>query len=268
MVPHGATDAKRPTVTLPKQGKIIGITIPPPASAGSSSSFCPSSADQVHPGSPVEAFLGIPYAVPPTGDRRFRPAAPLPPCHATPPPPPAGGSSSTAGVVLDASRYGPSAPGKQLLAGGPPLVYDEDCLTANVFRPARVVDETSETNEAPVLNDGKTATPTLLPVAVYIHGGAFNRGTASMHNTASMVGAARRPFVAVSFNYRIGALGFLPSGLSAREGVLNLGLRDQIVLFEWVRDNIRAFGGDPGQVTLIGLSAGAHSVCLVVYRPF
>lgn len=257
MILHGATDAKRPTVTLPNQGKIIGITIiPPPASSPSSS------------GSPVEAFLGIPYAVPPTGDRRFRPAAPLQSPQATPPP---------AGTVLDASRYGPSAPGKQLLAGGPPLVYDEDCLTANVFRPAQVVDvdeEASETGEEKVAakqDDGNTkTTTTLLPVAVYIHGGAFNRGTASMHNTASMVGAAarRRPFVAVSFNYRIGALGFLPSGLSAREGVLNLGLRDQIVLFEWVRDNIRAFGGDPGQVTLVGLSAGAHSVCLVIYRPF
>lgn len=124
-------------------------------------------------------------------------------------------------------------------------MYDEDCLTANVFRQG-----------GSALGDGK-----LLPVAVYIHGGAFNRGTASMHNTASMMAWSGEPFVAVSFNYRIGALGFLPSGLSAQEGVLNLGLKDQIVLFEWVQENIRAFGGDPEQVTLIGLSAGAHSVC-------
>lgn len=94
-------------------------------------------------------------------------------------------------------------------------MYSEDCLTANVFRQAASAAE------------GK-----LLPVMVYIHGGAFNRGTASMHNTASMMAWSDEPFVAVSFNYRIGALGFLPSGLSAKEGVLNLGLKDQIVLFQ------------------------------------
>lgn len=217
-------DAARPTVSLPRQGKIVGITVP---------------ADPAHhrPRT-VEAFLGIPYAVPPTGDRRFRPAERLPP--------------SSPDAVLDASKYGPSAPGKQLLSGGPPLVYSEDCLTANVFRQGGgEVTEEAKKDEVE---------KKLLPVAVYIHGGAFNRGTASMHNTASMMAWSGEPFVAVSFNYRIGALGFLPSGLSAREGVLNLGLKDQIVLFEWVQENIRHFGGDPEQVTLIGLSAGAHSV--------
>ena len=100
----------------------------------------------------------------------------------------------------------------------------------------------------------------LLPVAVYVHGGAFNRGTASMHDTASMVSWSAAPFVAVSFNYRLGALGFLPCAAAAADGALNLGLRDQILLLAWVRDNIARFGGDPGCVTLFGLSAGAHSV--------
>ncbi|KAH8429039.1 putative extracellular lipase [Aspergillus melleus] len=81
-----------------------------------------------------------------------------------------------------------------------------------------------------------------------------------MHNTASMVGWSAQPFVGVSFNYRIGALGFLPSSTTAKEGVLNLGLHDQLLLLQWVQDNIASFGGDPSQVTLFGVSAGAHSI--------
>ena len=117
----------------------------------------------------------------------------------------------------------------------------EDCLTANVFMPTGY----QRTN--------------LLPVAVYFHGGAFIRGSAIGHDTASMVAWAD-PFVAVSFNYRLGALGFLNSEIAKKEGILNLGLHDQVLLLRWVQDNIAAFGGDPDQVTLIGLSAGAHSV--------
>lgn len=60
---------------------------------------------------------------------------------------------------------------------------------------------------------------------------------------------------------RLGALGFLPSEIAAKHNSLNSGLHDQIMLLEWVRDNIQNFGGDPGQVTLIGFSSGAHSVC-------
>lgn len=213
------TDDSRPTVCLP-QGKVIGISFPK---------------EPLRPRA-VEAFLGVPYAKPPIGDRRFRPAEKLPP---------------SPGNVVDASKYGPSAPGKQLLPGGPQLSYSEDCLTANVFRQV----------------GGGGPGGALLPVAIYVHGGAFNRGTASMHNTASMVAWAEKAFVAVSFNYRIGALGFLPSSLTAKEGLLNLGLKDQIVLFEWVRENITAFGGDPENVTLFGLSAGAHSVCMK-FLPF
>ncbi|KAJ4348881.1 hypothetical protein N0V95_005102 [Ascochyta clinopodiicola] len=81
-----------------------------------------------------------------------------------------------------------------------------------------------------------------------------------MHDTASMVGWSELPFIGVSFGYRIGALGFLPSRLSAAEGLLNLGLKDQICLLDWIEENIHYFGGDKNNVTLIGLSAGAHSI--------
>ncbi|KAJ5359209.1 Carboxylesterase type B [Penicillium cataractarum] len=196
-----------PSVSLP-QGHLIGT--------------------QLDDGFPVtvDAFLGVPYALPPIGERRFKPAFKVP--------------AST--ETIDASKYGPAAPGKALLAGGPKLEQSEDCLTANIFCPAG----TDESHK--------------LPVAVYIHGGAFNRGSATMHDTASMVAWSESPFIGVSFGYRIGALGFLPSSLSKKEGVLNLGLRDQIHLLEWVQENISNFGGDPGNVTLFGLSAGAHSI--------
>ncbi|KAI1840129.1 hypothetical protein JX266_013672 [Neoarthrinium moseri] len=175
---------------------------------------------------PVEAFLGVPYAAPPVDDRRFRPPERV----------------DSSNDVVDASKYGPKAPARQFVVAGPQLESSEDCLTANVFR------------------QGSRNSSKLLPVAIYVHGGAFNRGSASMHNTASMVGWSSEPFIAVSFNYRIGALGFLPSRLSAKEGVLNLGLKDQILLLEWVQENIEYFGGDPDNVTLVGLSAGAHSI--------
>lgn len=136
-------------------------------------------------------------------------------------------------------------PGRQLISlGQGPDLCSEDCLTANVFR------------QSDVGNHGRTR----VPVAVYMHGGAFNRGTARMHDTASMVAWSPEPFIAVSFNYRIGALGFLNSAATAAEKVLNVGLHDQILLLEWVKENIAAFGGDPDNVTVIGLSAGAHSV--------
>jgi carboxylesterase type B len=202
------TNSTCPSVVILPQGRVAGVQL-----------------EDTFP-QPVDAFLGIPYALPPVGDLRFRPAVKV--------------SKST--DIIDGSRYGPAAPGKALLAGGPKLEQSEDCLTANVFRPSGSRDA------------GR------LPVAIYIHGGAFNRGSASMHDTASMVAWSEEPFVAVSFGYRLGAFGFLPSSLTNKEGLLNLGLRDQILLFQWVQENIEAFGGDPGNVTLFGLSAGAHSV--------
>lgn len=212
-----------PTVTIP-QGTIIGTVLEKDLKRK------------------VDAFLGIPYALPPVGELRFKRPMKVP----------------RSSKVVRATEYGPAAPGKQLLVSARKFTYSEDCLTANVFRQSQ-----SQSQSPSDSNDTKP----LLPVMVYLHGGAFNRGNSSMHNTASMVSWSEQPFVAVSFNYRIGSLGFLPSSLSAKEGILNLGLRDQELLFEWVQENIAAFGGDKSDVTLVGMSAGAHSVCSVG-RPY
>lgn len=201
-----SSESASPSVILP-QGTVVGVQL-----------------NNGYP-QPVNAYLGIPYALPPVGNLRFCRPVKVP--HST--------------NIIVASKYGFAAPGKALLMGGPTVEKSEDCLTANVFQP--------------IEHDTK------LPVAIYVHGGAFNRGSASMHDTASMLAWSERPFIAVSFGYRLGALGFLPSTLSKKEGLLNLGLHDQILLFQWVQENIEAFGGDPNNVTLFGLSAGAHSVC-------
>jgi acetylcholinesterase len=111
-----------------------------------------------------------------------------------------------------------------------------------------------------IFRQQRSASDEKLPVALYIHGGAFNRGSAKMHNTASMVAWSEKPFIGVSFNYRIGALGFLPSKLTFEEGVVNIGLHDQRFMLQWVQDNIGRFGGDKNDVTIFGLSAGAHSI--------
>ncbi|KXS99756.1 hypothetical protein AC578_10420 [Pseudocercospora eumusae] len=177
---------------------------------------------------PIEAFLGIRYAEPPVGERRFTRAVPLPDSNET----------------IHATEYSLRCPGKQLLSipGTPGLEPSEDCLTLNVFRWRGSFQNAK------------------YPVLVYIHGGAFNRGFAAMHDTASMLANSEEPFIAVSFNYRIGALGFLNSQLTAKEGQLNLGLHDQKLVLEWVQKHIEAFGGDPNDVTIAGLSAGAHSI--------
>ena len=119
----------------------------------------------------------------------------------------------------------------------------EDCLTVSIYRPR-----------------GHTADAKKLPVAVLIPGGAFNRGGARMHNTRSMLAWSAEPFIGVAMQYRIGAMGFLNSRLTENEDLLNLGLRDQVVALEWVQKNIALFGGNPDDVTLIGLSAAAHAV--------
>ncbi|RSN58363.1 carboxylesterase/lipase family protein [Actinomadura sp. WAC 06369] len=172
----------------------------------------------------VTAFLGIPYAAPPFGPDRFR--APRPPA-------PWDG-------VRDATAYGPTAPKpgyagpfKTLLPD--PEIPGEDCLNLNVWTP----------------EPGGSG----LPVMVWIHGGAFVNGSGAVP-TYDGGNFARDGVVCVTINYRLGVEGFayLPGAPA------NRGLRDQIAALEWVRDNIAAFGGDPGRVTVFGESAGAMSV--------
>jgi para-nitrobenzyl esterase len=192
----------------------------------------------------VAAFLGVPYAAPPFGPDRFG----LPR-----PPEPWDG-------VRDALEFGPTAP-----KPGYPKPYDmllpdpvipgEDCLNLNIWTPLPGgAGGSSPLNDKTPLPGGEG-----LPVMVWIHGGAFRNGSGavSVYNGATF---ARDGVVCVSVNYRLGVEGFayLPGAPA------NRGLRDQIAALEWVRDNIAAFGGDPGRVTVFGESAGAMSVCTLL----
>ncbi|MDR7189221.1 para-nitrobenzyl esterase [Microbacterium sp. BE35] len=187
------------------------------------------------------AWRGIPYAAPPVGRRRFAsPAAVVP----------------WAGI-RDASDFGSAAP--QALRN--PLVHtpadviaaDEDCLTVNVHAP---------------LWDDHGSNP--LPVMVYIHGGGYSAGS-SRDFSGQGEGFVRDGHVVyVSFNYRLGPLGYLDfSRYSTRDRRFesNLGLRDQVALLRWVRDNIGAFGGDAENVTVFGASAGGNAVTTLMATP-
>jgi para-nitrobenzyl esterase len=179
----------------------------------------------------VAMFKGIPYAAPPFGSNRFQ---------APRPPEPWGG-------VRDALEYGrvppqpPYAPPFDRLLGDQG-VAGEDCLNLNVWTP----DPSSRG----------------LPVMVWIHGGAFARGSGALP-TYDGSAFARDGVVCVTINYRLGADGFLYLG----DGIANRGLLDQVAALRWVQENIRAFGGDPALVTIFGESAGAFSVATLLSMP-
>lgn len=177
----------------------------------------------------VCSFLGIPYAAPPFGENRFEPPV----------------SPTQWGGIRDASSFGPSAPqpapSSEIALLPRPDSWGEDCLTVNVWAPAAAENA---------------------PVMVFVHGGSFVSGGASLP-TYDGSAFARDGVVLVSMNYRLGAEGFMFTG----EGSANLGLLDQVAALAWVRDNIGAFGGDPGNVTIFGESAGAMSVCALMAMP-
>ena len=174
-------------------------------------------------------FRGIPYAAPPVGDLRFRPPQPVEPWTG----------------VRDATAFGPMAMQNQgameAMFGAPPRAMSEDCLTLNIWTPA--------------CDDARR------PVMVWIHGGAFllRHGATPWYDGRSF---ARDDVVLVTINYRLGAFGFLHV-----DGQGNNGILDQVAALEWVRDNITAFGGDPGNVTAFGESAGAMSVGTLLGLP-
>lgn len=185
----------------------------------------------------VTAYLGIPYAAPPVRELRWREPQAVQPWT----------------TVFHADRFGPQCmqPQRNPLANhyAGAEVSSEDCLTLNVWtRPGL-----------------KRA-----PVIVFIHGGAFFIGASSMPLYGGE-SVARAGAVFVNLNYRLGVLGFMahPELSAERPGKTsgNYGFLDQIAALQWVKRNIAAFGGDPGNVTIVGQSAGSMSVLALQVSP-
>ncbi|XP_058123518.1 juvenile hormone esterase-like [Anopheles ziemanni] len=183
--------------------------------------------------SPYAAFLGIPFAKPPVGDLRFKNPQP---------------ADSWEGVY-NATTGKDACIQKISLIPGAPTFGGEDCLYLNVFVP----------------QNAYSPAPRPLPVMVYIHGGGFFYGSARLSELDPARIMTQRRVVVVTLQYRLGVLGFFSTGDSSASG--NYGLKDQVMALRWVQSNIRAFGGDPGRVTIIGHSAGGVSTQLHMMSP-
>lgn len=179
----------------------------------------------------VWTYLGIPFAAPPTGDLRWRPPQP----------------AELWEGVLKADRFGPSCPQAVVSYFGSewsPGDMSEDCLYLNIWTPAKNFSEK-------------------LPVMVFIYGGAYIRGSSALplYNGSAL---AKKGVVVVTPNYRVGVLGYMAhpqlSSESPNNSSGNYALLDQQAALRWVKNNIDAFGGDPGRVTIFGESAGAANI--------
>lgn len=184
----------------------------------------------------LTVYLGVPFAAPPVGELRWREPQPVAPWE---------GKRRATSFAPACMQKGVSMPGEK------PPVTSEDCLYLNIWTPAKTADER-------------------LPVIVWIHGGGYVNGSASMPLYWGDR-LAQRDVVVVTIAYRLGPLGFLAhpdlTAESAHKSSGNYGLLDQIAALEWIRRNIAAFGGNPQRVTIAGQSSGAMSVSMLMASP-
>jgi para-nitrobenzyl esterase len=186
-------------------------------------------------------WRGIPYAAPPIGELRWK--APRP--------------AAKFSGVREAVKFGDRCmQGAGLLSGGAPegIGMSEDCLNLNIWRPAA---------PAPL--------PAGYPVMVWIHGGGYYTGGGADPSSWSDRLAAAGKVIVVTINYRLDIFGFMAHPKLRTEDPNNstggYGTMDQAFALNWVHDNIAGFGGDPGNVTIFGQSAGGASICTMIATP-
>jgi len=183
-------------------------------------------------------WLGVPYAAPPVGDLRWR--APR--------------QASAGEEVLEATAYGDKCMQKaeinEMINPSPEEIYSEDCLYLNIWRPTK---------------------SGIFPVMVWIHGGGYQSGTGTSRLIQGDRLAEAGEVVVVTINYRVNVFGFFTHPALREEdpddSVGNYGSLDQVAAIRWVSDNVEGFGGDPGNVTIFGQSAGGRSICSLIATP-
>ena len=248
-----ATLPAGPNVTVELSlGKVVGTTIKP------------NLVDSVKSIKPVHQFLGIPFAIPPTGNLRFKKPKPV---------------QKWSPKVIEATDWPASCLQNNRLMGLIQFAkneFSEDCLYLNVWTPGLPGQSSGLPGQSSGLPGQSSGLPgqsseKLKPVFVWIYGGGFSIGGSNQNLYHGHVLSSTQDVVVVTFNYRVGPFGFLvsPDAASRTDSQApgNVGLWDQVMVLEWVQDHIRYFGGDPNQVTLAGESAGSISVSALFHSP-
>lgn len=186
------------------------------------------------------SFYNIPFASPPIGEFRFKPAR-LP-------------QDLTEVGEQDKTKPGPSCMIDVSYKINMGAVASEDCLALNIHLP--------NLKNSVLANEKQ-----ILPVLFVVHGGSFRNGYSNM--LPFLLGPRNlimrgQKIVIITFNYRLGPFGFLQSEELEKEGNLNLGMKDAIVCLEWVKKNVGVFGGDPARITVVGSSAGAYLITQIL----
>lgn len=174
------------------------------------------------------AFQGIPYAKPPLNELRFEPPVQI----------------RNWTDILNATKDGPHCP--QVIPEGLNIEISEDCLHLNVYTRPSLISQ-------------------LRSVIIYIHGGGFYEGSNSFEHDVGVQYIMDSNVIFVAINYRLNIFGFISTGTKHAPG--NVGLKDQIHALKWIKENIRYFGGNPNAITVMGESAGAMSVSLLLASP-
>ncbi|KAG5870927.1 hypothetical protein JTB14_038193 [Gonioctena quinquepunctata] len=207
-------------------------------------------------GREVHVFTGIPFAKPPIEQLRFKRPVPIDPWHG----------------ILDATKqpnscyqeryeYFPGFEGEEMW--NPNTNISEDCLYLNIWVPQRL--RIRHHADKPPIDRPK------VPVLIWIYGGGYMSGTATLDIYDADIIAATSDVIVASMQYRVGSFGFLymnryfPRGSDETPG--NMGLWDQVLAIRWIKENAAAFGGDPDLITLFGESAGGGSVSIHLISP-
>ncbi|TMW48604.1 hypothetical protein DOY81_006313 [Sarcophaga bullata] len=226
-------------------------------------------------GREVHVFTGIPYAKPPVDDLRFRKPVPAEPWHGV-----LDATRLPATCVQERYEYFPGFSGEEIW--NPNTNVSEDCLYMNIWAPAKARlrhgrganggEHASKTDPDHLIHSATPQNTTNgLPILIWIYGGGFMTGSATLDIYNADIMSAVGNVIVASFQYRVGAFGFLhlspvmPGFEEEAPG--NVGLWDQALALRWLKENARAFGGNPEWMTLFGESAGSSSVNAQLVSP-